>query len=53
MDYKKDAVVTTPFSKKKLPTTEKVTTSEEVEKGTKIWMIIKRQWSQRHFRRNN
>ena len=35
MDDRKEAVVTTPFSKKKLLITEKVTTSEEFHKGTK------------------
>ena len=35
VDDKKEAVVTTPFSKEILFTTEKVTTSEEVDKGTK------------------
>ena len=35
----------TPFPKKKLVTSEKVTTSEEVDKGTKNRMIRKRKWS--------
>ena len=35
MDDKKEAVVKTPFSTEKLLTTEKVTTREEVDKGTK------------------
>ena len=34
MDDNKEAVVTTPFSEKKLLTTEKVTTSDEVHKLT-------------------
>ena len=34
LDDKKETVVTTPFSEKKLLTTEKITTSEEVYKGT-------------------
>ena len=32
LDNKKESVVTTPFSEKKLLTTEKVTTSDEVHK---------------------
>ena len=35
MDDKKEAVVTTPFPKKKLSTTENVTTSKDVDKVTK------------------
>ena len=35
MHDEKDAVVTTPLSKKTLLTTEKITTSEEVDKSTK------------------
>ena len=34
LDDKKEAVVPTPFSEKKLFTTEKVTTSSEVHKRT-------------------
>ena len=34
LDYKKEAVVTTPFSQKTLLTTEKVITSDEVQKRT-------------------
>ena len=34
MDDKKEAVVTTPLSEKKLLITEKVTTSDEVQKRT-------------------
>ena len=34
LDDKKEAVVTTPFSEKKLLTTEKVITSDEVNKRT-------------------
>ena len=34
MDDKKEAVVTTPLSEKRVLTTENVTTSEEVDKGT-------------------
>ena len=36
LDYKKEAVFTTPLLEKKLFTTEKVTTSEEVHKRNKI-----------------
>ena len=35
----------TPSTKKKVVTSEKVTLSEEVDKGTKKWMIWKIQWS--------
>ena len=35
MDGENEAMVTTPLAKKKILTTEKVTTSEEVDKGTK------------------
>ena len=48
LDNKKDAGVTTPLLKKKLRTTEKVTTSEVVHKGTKKWIIRKGQWSRHH-----
>ena len=34
LDYKKEAVVTTPLSENKLLTTEKVTTSDDVHKCT-------------------
>ena len=48
---KKESVVTTPLSKNKLLRTEKVTTSEEVHKYTKIWMTRKKQWLRHHFQR--
>ena len=35
MDDKKEAVVTTPLSENNVLTTEKIRTSEEVDKGTK------------------
>ena len=35
MNDNKESVVTMPLSKEKILTTEKVTTSEEVDKGTK------------------
>ena len=34
LNYKKEAEVTTPLSEKKLPTTEKVTTGDDVHKLT-------------------
>ena len=35
-DYKKEAVVTTPFTENKLLTTERVTTSDEAQKRTEM-----------------
>ena len=39
------------LTKEIILTTEKVTTSKKVEKGTNVWMIIKKNRSRQHFRR--
>ena len=53
LDGKKKSVVTMPLSKKKSLKTEKVTTSEEVDKGTNFLMISKRQRSRRNCQIKN